>query len=243
MADYYGILSEIKGKIALLCVGGMDAPELIRAADAAVRENAPAIAARDEYVGMLWSWLEKTGVEIYSRLYSGAADGIAPGAGGALPDDIADLPGEIVGKIKSAFKAGAGGVQLMVAKESLGAVSSALFSVAGNLFVNRKLVIGLDFGAVDYFDWEEIFYQLNKISAHGILLDAAHPAKRKADDSVGRLYGFFDSMPHGFGGQVQFSGLDAAAAEAAMRLCRKMRPDVSDNLRFFMDFSASQPLS
>ncbi|MCL2331822.1 MAG: hypothetical protein FWC61_04775 [Proteobacteria bacterium] len=233
MIDYTKTLSDAKSRLALSCWGEMDATELIKAADLAARENIPAVSAGPEYIHMLWSWLEKTKTEIFSRMDENRKP---------KTEDQDSLGARLSEKISATFKNGAGAVQLMVAREDLGAFVSALFPVKPDLFFGRKLFIGMDFNDIDYYDWENIFFQADKIGASGILLDAARPAdaarrkpkEQNSDDTVGRLFGLFDSLPAGFSGKIQFAGLDMAGIEAAMRLCDKMRPETGKNLLFFI---------
>ena len=223
MIDYSKTLDEIRKNLCIECVGSLDAPELIGAADAAVRVKVPSVSVAPEYVHMMWSWLEKTDIDIYAKIEDKA---ISAGRN-------ANMAAE---KINSAFKNGADGIQICARKGDVHAMVSALFPVVGDLFFGKKLFIGLNIAEADYFDWEEIFYQLNKVSANGILLESNSPrAKSKeTDDVVGRVYGLLDSLPKEFSGQLQFSGFDINGIEAAWRLCQKMRPNNLGQLRFFV---------
>ena len=239
MIDHTNTLNEIRLNLALSCWGDMDAPMLIKSADLAASGCMPAISAESEYVHMLWSWLEKTDIRIYAKLIEKTKHG-SPGK--KTKDRDWDAAGaKLSEKINSTFKNGADAVQLMVDKEDLGGFVSALFPVRGDLFFGRKLFIGLDLGKIDYFDWEEIFYQIEKIGADGILLDAqianskGRNKDQNTDDTIGRLYGLFDALPPEYSGKIQFSGLDIAGLESAWRLCQKMRPDMTGNLLFFID--------
>ena len=238
MIDYTKTLSDAKSRLALSCWGEMDATELIKTADLAAREKIPAVSAEPDYVHMLWSWLEKTKTEIFSRI-----DGKPkPESRRAKGEDQDAFAARLSEKISATFKNGADAVQLMMAKEDIGSFVSALFPVHNDLFFGRKLFIGLDFNSVDYYDWENIFFQMDKIGASGILLDASRaaeaprrrPKDQNPDDIVGRLFGLFDSLPTGFSGKIQFSGLDMAGIEATLRLCDKMRSDIAKNLLFFI---------
>lgn len=226
MNSFIKTLQEIKGFLGLDCHGNMDASNLIAAAEVASKEKLFAISTVAEYVHMLWSWMEKTGVEIYAKITEDFKNQTMEEYGERLSERVA-----------SAFKAGASGVQIMTTKEDLDFLVSSLYPVKDDLFFGRQLFFGLELNKIEPFDWEDIFYRVNKIGASGILFEKGTMDKKKkgADDTVGRLYGLFDLLGGGFSGQIHFSGFNITDIEAAVRLCQKMRPELFQKLRFFLD--------
>ena len=228
MIDYTDTCTEIKGNLGLKCPSGMDAAMLIRAAEYALCNSVSPISAESACVHMLWSWLEGTKIEILAVL---------PAKRKNKSESVDDFGARLSENISAAFKSGAVGVQLSVPVSDLEFAVSALLPVKDDLFFGRKLFIGLDFFDIECFDWEDIYYQLNKIGALGILLykSGGKEKKKDLDDTSGRLYGFFDVVPMDFKGAVQLAGFDIGGTESAWRLCQKMRPDLLPRITFFID--------
>lgn len=226
MINFGKTVQEIKDRLGMTCHGDLDASHLIAAADAASRDKMRVLSAEPQYVHTLWSWLEKTDLDIYAK--------ITEGRGNQTQESFAERLSE---KINTAFKSGAHGVQIFVDKQDLDFFVSALFPVKEDLFYGRKLFFCLDIQKIDNFDWEDIFYQINKIGASGILLDKGktRPRKNTADDIVGRLHGLFDFMGPGFSGDIHFVGFNVQEVESAWRLANRMRPEIVPRLIFFLD--------
>jgi hypothetical protein len=226
MSHFIKTMQELRNNLGLTCWGDNDAPQLIAAAELALRERLTVLSTMPEYVHMIWSWVEKTRLEIYGRIQEDPQK-----------QSQEDYGERLSAKISAIFKSGAVGAQVLIDKGHLDFLVSALYPVKDDLFFGRRLFLGLALNKIDPFDWEDIFYRANKIGASGLMFEKGAPDKKKkeADDTVGRLYGLFDFVGSGYAGQLQFSGFNIAEIEFAWRLCGKMRPELLSRLVFFLD--------
>lgn len=220
--DYSDTIRELKGKIDISACREMDAAELISAAGRAVETGTAAILAWPEYVHTLWGWLEGKGIEIFAEI-------------GRPSDDHVRLAEEI----NTTLRRGADGAAIRVGQD-LAAVASALFPVRHDLFFCKKLLFVLDLENADPNAWSDVFFQLKKIGADGIVLSTramanANRKKENVFDTPGAVFGALSNWDDGFAGDVWFEFNSINDIESSWRLVKKMRPELIDRTRFIVD--------
>ena len=119
--------------IAPLCASDAGASDLARAADLAVSHGAGAISVDAASVGVVWPWLENTGVKIAARIQPPADD-----------MDTDARVSMIARTIKSAFNNGADSAQIFVRSSHIGDFVDAIAPIRDDLFFNKKLALVLD---------------------------------------------------------------------------------------------------
>lgn len=217
MIDTETIFDEVKDILVLECPTTQCGTDLISIAEAVVKQNIPIISVSPESVEMIWTWLEKTPAKIMARF-----------------DKITDIS-ELSKQINYVFKKGASGSQIYVPYSSLSSFISELVPIRDDLFFNKILSIRLDVDEINPLDWEDVFLQIKNIRADVLLLDF-HNDIKKSHNFVGRIYGFLESLENKFDGELHFSlGNDYEKIEQVWRLIQKIRPEISNNVKFFVN--------
>lgn len=210
------------------CAAAADAGELIRAAEAALRIGARAVAIPAASVGIMWSWLENRKIEILAAISGGDFAAKNPESDGQRY-----AAERLTGQIQSVLKKGADGV-ILDAGGNLPKIVSALLPVRDDLFFGKKLIVALNLNAIKPLDWADIFHNLISIGADGVLFDARAAKSRK--NVAGKIYGMLDNWDSGLKAQASFLSDNPGDMGDALRLAGKMKPDVAENMRFFAEY-------
>ena len=213
---------EIADVSAMWCAASGDRSDLARVASRVVEYNMPIISAVPEDVGMLWTWLEKTPVRIYSRFY------LAPNTA----SDVATVSGLAV-RINTAFKHGADGAQIFLSAGDLDDFAAQIGSVRDDLFFNRDLIIGVNIEDVATDGWAHLFDVMARLRVAALVLVLARDDARQFD-FAGRLYGALDAVDK-IPCHLHFVlGARPNRMEQAVRLVRAMHPECAPNMRLFI---------
>ncbi len=221
MIDTDALLSEIK--TGAWCAGGGDAGDLARAASRIADANVPMISVAPASIAVMWPWLEKMPVKMLGRFYleTGTDDG-----------GISDL----TRRRNAAFKQGAAGAQVFLRRADLAGFVDNLHLIRDDLFFNKYLAVGMDIGEIDMDQWATVFELMDKIRADALTLIMPDDAG-DASDFVGRIYGLMTVMPADVRWQLHFAlGNNFLRIEQVWRLIQKMRPRISDGVRFFVNY-------
>ncbi|MBN1325108.1 MAG: hypothetical protein JW974_02730 [Alphaproteobacteria bacterium] len=218
MIDKDSIFNELKDMLVLECPSGHDTNELINIADSVVDKNIQFISICPESVEIMWTWLEKTPTKIIARFDL---------------DENTEFY-KLSEKIKSVFKKGASGTQIAVPYSLLSSFVSELTPIRDDLFFNKILSIKLDLEEINPLDWSDVFLQIKNINADALVLDFRECIKNKKN-FVGRVFGFLENLESEFNSAIHFSlGNDYEKIEQVWRLVQKMRPEISENIKFFI---------
>jgi len=219
--DYTDSLQEIAAITDVWCFSSASAGTLVSAADVALRAKAKRVAVHPLHVHIVWSWMEGKDTEVFAAFQE-------PGM--QAPD-----PSQLAAGICAAFKKGAAGVIIPGRRE----VISALLPVRHDLFFGKKLLVLIDLKNIGGRDWPEIFDDLKKMNADGVLLDTTGARSKGGSaagaDVCGKFYGFLENFDNAFSGSVSVMSGNPEIMESVLRLARKMRPDIAKGLRFFVE--------
>lgn len=215
---------EILDKIynaGLWCGADNDSADLARAASIAIDAGLDIISVVPDSVPILWPWLENKKIKIMARFYLNAADS----------ENISHS----VEKINTALRRGADGVQIFLAPRDLDAFVSQLYLIRDDLFFNRHVYIGFDIEKIGPFDWANVYAAVAKMRVTGVVLALVTDRGDKSD-FVGRVYAAINTADVPRGINLHFViGKNPARAEQAARLVKSVRPDLYQNLRFFVN--------
>lgn len=222
MIDTEFLFRDLDGHLALWCGADARGADLAAMAERAVSGKMPAMSVVPDSVDTVWPWLEKTDVKILARFYLDkfSAD--------------ADAMSDLSVRINAAFRRGACGAQIFVRARDIGALAGAIRPVRDDLFFNKELAIGTDIGEIDACEWGGVFDALGRINASRFVLAHAVDAGAKSD-FVGRVYGMLDTRSAWRGGLDFVLGDNAVRIDQAWRLICGMRPDLSGDVRFFIN--------
>lgn len=222
MIDSKAFFDEMSANMALWCDGGFDAGELAQVASVAASQTMPVISALPADVPMLWTWLEKTTVRIYSRFYLAAR---------ASQDEnaISDL----TARINAAFKQGAHGAQIFMRAADLPYFADEIGAVRDDLFFNRELAIGIDMSEVGPFEWGNVFDVVRRLRAGALVLVLTRDAGDNSD-FVGRLYAAVGAALNSKCDLHFVLGNSLVRIEQALRMVRAVRPEKAGGVRVFL---------
>ncbi len=213
---------EIVKSVGLWLPDDGDSAELAGAAEYATEMGVGAMSVVQHHVSIVWPWVERLKLKIMSRFY---VDSVALDTMSTLAMDI-----------KSVFKQGADGAQVIVRLNELGRFVDSIVSVRDDLFFQKDLSIGLDIFEVWPLDWDVVFNALNKIHASSLLLILTQEAHEKSD-FTGRIYGALSAWDADSNMELHVM-LDESfeRAEQVYRLVAKMRPELLDKLHFWISY-------
>lgn len=227
MIDTHSLFNEIKDTICIRCDDCQDSAELIHVADAVVSRKIPVISVPPEFVEPVWTWLENTPVQIIASFVLD----VPKKKGFDKSKEMSDLSTQIM----TIFKKGATGAEVFLPVTELPFFTEELITVRDDLFFNKSLSIGLDINHISSGDWQNIFIQLTKIRADALTL-YSNGTKKDNDYFVGRIYALMEIMGDNFNGDLHFIlGADYQKIEQVWRLVEKMRPDLLNRLKFFLN--------
>ena len=223
MIDANEIFFDSDKRIALWCEGAADTADLAGMADNIIQNHIDLISVPPDIVPFLWTCLEKNNVKIFARY-------VFDSVNKNLDDDVSDL----VKKIIDIYRRGADGVQIFLNMRNFERFVDMLAVVKDDLFFGHDLCVVLDIRDIDIDDWDMIFKKLRDINAaaFGIVLGEDTGVR---SDFIGRIYGMLEKWD--FNGDLHFmlkNNFDRI--DQSIRLVEKMKPELSDKLRFFLEY-------
>lgn len=214
MIEIKNLVDDVRRQMGVWAGGSPDDMELARLADMVVADNVGMISVAPAAVRVIWPWLEKHEIKIFPRFYFGTAH---------APTD-ADMS-QLAVDINTAFKSGASGAIVFVSLRHLKTLVNALHVVRDDLFFNKELIIGLDIGDIDAAQWADVFDNIIRIRADGLMLALTRDRGEKSD-FVGRVYAALDAWNPRFLGDVYWMvGRNPLRLEQVMRLTASMQPE------------------
>ena len=213
---------EIIKSVGLWLADDGDSADLAGAAEYAVDMNVRDLSVVPAQVNVVWPWVEKLKVKIMSRFYVDSA--------------VGDTISPLAVNIKSVFRQGADGAQVIVKLNDLNRFADSIVSVRDDLFFQKDLSVGLDIFEVWPLDWEDVFGALKKIQASSLLLILTQDTHEKSD-FTGRIYGALSAWDADSNMELHVMlGESFARAEQVYRLVAKMRPELLSKLKFFVSY-------
>ncbi len=223
MIEVNEIFSDSDVRVALWCGAAEDTNDLAVLADSIIENKISLISAPPGIVSVLWTYLEKHNVKILTRYYFEPINK-------NMDKDVSVLSENIV----NVYKRGAGGVQIFLKMRDFERFLEMLSVIRDDLFFGHDLCIMMDIQDIDINNWELIFQKLRAVQASvfGISLDEDMGNR---SDFIGRIYGMLQKWD--FDGDLHFilkNNFDRI--DQAIRLVESVRPELSDKIRFFLDY-------
>lgn len=220
MIEANEIFSNDDVRLALWCESAADTNDLAVMANKIAETHMRLISVPPEIVSYIWTCLEKTKVEIFTR-YS-----FVP-LQKNMDKDIDDLSRKVV----QILKQGANGVQIFIKMHDFEGFCDALMPVRDDLFFNRKLVICMDIGDLDINNLGLIFQKLRDIRADAIGLTLNEDMGNRSD-FIGRIYALLEQW--NFDGELHFFLLNNMdRVDQVVRLTEILRPELTNKTEFF----------
>ena len=213
---------DISSDVGLWCRADADPTDLAQAASIAIEKNISVISVGVTSVPIVWPWLEKQKIKIFSRFYMN----------GHSIENVS----QIAEKINSAFKQGADGAQVFMRLSDLREFVSQLYLIRDDLFFNKSIFIGLDINEIETSDWDFVFSELKKMRATGLLLVMPHDDGEKSD-FVGRVYAALSA----YNNEIQnigfhfYLGDNQIRIEQTFRLIQALQENLLKDVKFFIN--------
>ena len=223
MIEVNEIFSENDPKIALWAGDDIDTNDLAMMAQNIMDGEIHLASVAPEMVELLWAYLEKNNVEIFTRYE------FSP-----TPKNITNDISELAKKISYVCKHGANGVQLFLKMNNFERVLDSLVNIRDDLFFEHKLSVCMDIKDVDVHNWDLIFKKLRDIKADSFSLTFNKDLGDKSD-FIGRIYSMLKNW--NFDGDLHFILIsDLMRIDQILRLTESMQPKICDKLRFFFEY-------
>lgn len=223
MIEMNEIFSDSDKRVAILCESVGDTNDMAIMCDNIVRNNVHLISVPPEIVSNVWTYLEKNNVKILTRYK------FNPNSKN-IDSEIFKLSGNIM----SVCKNGASGVQLFIKMHDFELVIKSLQVVRDDLFFGHDLSVVMDINDLDINNLGFVFQKLKEIRADSFALTLNDDAGNRSD-FVGRVYALLQQFD--FNGELHFIlGNNFDRIDQVVRLTECLRPELSDKLRFFLDY-------
>ena len=214
--------SDVTKYVSLWLPDNSDGVDLIGAAEYAVDMNVPGLSVMPLDVRVIWPWVERLKMKLISRFY----------VNGIGNDTLSNL----AINVKSVFRQGADGAQIIVKLSDLDRFANSLLSVRDDLFFNKDLSIGIDIFKIWPLDWANVFDVLKKLNASSLLLIMTHDDMDKSD-FTGRIYAALTEWNANPNMELHVMlGDSYNRAEQVYRLVSALRPELLDKLQFFVNY-------
>ena len=220
MIEANEIFLEEDTRLALWAEMAQDTNEIALLADKIAQSKMSVISVPPEMVANMWTYLEKTPVEILTRF------SFAP-----LKKDFDVDMDVLIKNISKICKSGARGVQIFIKMQDFYKFIDVLAIVRNDLFFNHKLSICMDIEDIDINDLSNIFQKLKDIKADSFGLTLNEDMGTRSD-FIGRVYALLEQWD--FDGQLHFillNNLDRA--DQVIRLTEILQPDLTNRTKFF----------
>ena len=223
MMERIAIFDELKDMAGLWCPSDVEAGDLARVVEFVTEKRLNVISVAPDSVSTIWPWLEDKFVKIMARFYLSDKK--------VTETQISDT----TIRINNVFKQGAHGAQIFMPYDALGDLVEQTHIIRDDLFFDKELVIGIDVGDVDVFEWEKLFEYLRKINASSVLFVFTKDTGKKSD-FVGRIYAMLNAWSDDNKFDLHFAfGANFMRIEQAWRLVEKVKPDLISRVKFFIN--------
>lgn len=223
MIEMDEVFSDSDKRIAVWCESVADTNDLAMLCEHVASHNVHLLSVPPECVKDVWAYLEKSKVKILTR-YSFNSN----------PKNIDSDMFKLGGDIVSVCKNGANGVQLFIKMHDFESFVNSLLVVRNDLFFGHDLSIVMDAEDLDMDNLGFLFQKLREIRADSFVLTLNEDAGNRSD-FVGRIYAFLQQFD--FSGELHFIlGNNFDRIDQVIRLTECLRPELSDKLRFFLDY-------
>lgn len=224
MIDEDIVFDSFADHTAMWCRADLEAGDLARATETLIGQGLSFVSVAPVAVPVIWPWLEHHDVKILARFYI---------EGNEITEaKLSDL----TVRINDALRRGAHGAQVFVDVGLLPELVEQTYVVRDDLFFNKDLVIGLNILDVGPFDWENLYANLRKISASAVVF--VLPQDTGKDSMiVGQIFAMLNAWNslNNFDVHLAF-GLNYMRIEQILRMIKKMRPELIERTKVFMNF-------
>ena len=223
MIEINEIFFDSDKRVALWCDDLPDTNDLAVMADYIIKSDIRFISVPDKMLPFVWVYLENFDVKIYTRFMVDLNK----------KDIDADMY-NLAENITNVCKKGASGVQIFISQDDLESFSNKILPVRDDLFFGHDLSLVMDIEDIDVNNWHMVFQKLHDLNATAFGLILKEDMKNRSD-FVGRVYGMLqnwdaDCELH-FMLNNNFDRMDQV-----IRLIESEKPELSDKLRFFLDY-------
>ena len=223
MIEMDEIFSDSDKRIAIWCEGATDTNDLAMMCEHVISNNVHLVSVPPAVVKDVWAYLEKSKVKILTR-YSVNSNSKN------IDSDMFKLGADIVFVCKN----GASGVQLFIKMHDFELIINSLHVVRDDLFFGHDLSVVMDINDLDINNLGFVFQKLNEIRADSFALTLNEDAGNRSD-FIGRVYALLQQFD--FKGELHFIlGNNFDRIDQVIRLTEILRPELSDKLRFFLDY-------
>lgn len=223
MIEMNEIFSDSDKRIAIWCDGASDTNDLAMMCEHVATNNVHLISVPPEVVPNVWAYLEKNNVKILTRY---DIDSVSRN----IDSDMFALGAKITGVCKT----GANGVQIFIKMHDFERVLCVLRVVRDDLFFGHDLCIAMDTEDLDINNLDFMFQKLREIRADALVLTLNEDTGNRSD-FVGRIYALLQHFD--FSGELHFIlGNNFDRIDQVIRLTECLRPELSEKLRFFLDY-------
>lgn len=223
MIEINEIFSDSDKRIAIWCENTNDTNDLAIMCENIINNDVRLISVPPESVSNVWTYLEKTNIKILTRFNFTTTTK-------TIEKDMYEFSENVT----SVCKSGANGVQVFLSMRILEQFVDILQSIRDDLFFGKDLDIVLDISDIDNSNFKFLFQKLRDIRAD-VLTFTLNEDMGNRSDFVGRIYGLLQNWD--FDGDLHFIlGNNFDRIDQVVRLTEIFRPEVSDKLRFFLDY-------
>lgn len=223
MIEINEIFSDSDKRLALWCDNVSDTNDLAAMADYIIKSDMHLISVPPEVVPLIWVYLEKFNVKIYTRFTVSLNHK-------NFDEEMYNLATCITGVCKK----GANGIQLFISQHDFENFVDKILPVRDDLFFGHDLSLVMDIEDIDINNWALLFQKLRALRVKSLALTLNEDMKYRSD-FVGRIYGMLqnwdaDCELH----LILNNNLDRM--DQVIRLVESERPELSEKLRFFLDY-------
>lgn len=223
MIEINEIFSDKDKRVALWCDDVSDTNDLALMADYIIKNDIDLISVPTDIVEQTWAYLEKNKVKILTRF------DFLP-----IQKNIDNDMNELSKNIVAVSKKGAGGIQIFVKMRDFERFCDMLMVVRDDLFFEHNLSVVLDINDIDINNLDVFFQKLRDIRADSLGLTLNEDMGNRSD-FVGRVYALLQNW--NMNGDLHFIlGNNYDRMDQAIRLIEITRPEMSDKVRFFLDY-------
>lgn len=223
MIEINEIFSDSDKRLALWCDNVLDTNDLAAMADYIIKSDMHLISVPPEMVSLIWVYLEKFKVKIYTRF-----------AVSLNSKNIDDYMYDLATNITGVCKKGADGIQLSISMHDFESFVDKILPVRDDLFFGHDLSIIMDTEDIDINNWHFLFQKLRNLHIKALALTLKEDMKNRSD-FVGRIYGMLQNWDVDC--ELHFIlNNSLERMDQVIRLVECEKPELAEKLRFFLDY-------
>ena len=223
MIEINEIFSDSDKRVALWCDDLPDTNDLAVMADYIIKSGIHLISVPDKMIPFVWVYLEKFDVKIYTRFMVSLNHK-------DIDKDMSDLAKNIT----CVCKKGATGVQIFLNQRDFDIFIDKILPVRDDLFFGHDLSLVMDIEDIDVNNWAMIFQKLHDLRLDAFGLTLKEDMKNRSD-FVGRIYGMLQNWDMDCELHLILNN-NFDRMDQVIRLVETERPELSEKLRFFLDY-------